>query len=624
MSSPPDREQSPSRSRAFRGLILSRFFGILRLPELFLCGFLGVFLVGKFVLMRSAATDTFLIALVQHDAAILAVLLFLYTLNLYFRAGAITRHLAAVTRAIFISIFAIYVIDVFAYFFFGTRLYISDAVTFSGEMNSFGTLLRTGLSTTFARRGWIVAVAAIGFGAIVYFSFAFVGGRSTLRPRALPILSAAVLLAAFYLIPLPSYVYAFGDKALFENFAERNASFFRQTTFSGDFRRMLLSKPATRSCHPGGARALNVLVVIVESLSAYHSKHFSGIEDWTPRLDAIAQKETALTNFYANGWTTIGGLISLLTGTFPFVPEQAKFNEWGSPRLDDFSHISETLPGQLAKQGYQTTFVGAGDLTFLGQADWLRAIGHERIIGNDDPRFDKQVVRGPFDSVPDQLLYEVVLDEMANMRPDRPYFITAQTFWSHRPFMAPDGSALHTEEHVIRMTDQMIGDLYDNLLNAGFFDDGVLFITGDHRAMEPYRKTEIDRFGASAAARVPAIIATRALDLPHVIAESYQQRDLQSSVLALVSKAYCLDPYQGTMLGTDRRPPTCVMHARGDDRDLILVRCGDQEGVVAIAADATAVASGALPHEGAIIDAINRNRLRILTTLADEESLAGR
>ncbi|WP_196758307.1 LTA synthase family protein [Brucella anthropi] len=606
-------QSSPNKNSPATGFrnVSDRILRLLRLPELFLCTLLAIFFAGKFVLMRKAATDSFAIALIQHDAAILAALLFLYAFNLYFRKNSKLRYLATTARALCILIILIYIIDILAYFFFATRLYISDAVTFSGEMDSFETLLRTGFNIVTAKQGWIVVIAAIGVGAVVYFSFVFVSGRSNARLSPLPILSVGGMLAAFYLVHLPAYVYAFGDKPLFENFAERNASFFKKTTFSDDLRRTLRSTSAPTTCHPGSNKPLDVLVVVVESLSAYHSRYFSGIEDWTPQLDAIAQNETALTNFHANGWTTIGGLVSLLTGTFPFVPEQAKLNAWGSPRLDDFIDIPEPLPRNLTKLDYQTTFVGAGDLGFLGQAEWLQAIGYQRIIDNRDPRLDKQTIRGPFNSVPDKQLFDLVLDEIAHMKGTGRHFITAQTFWSHRPFMAPDGSSHHSEEYVMRTTDQAIGYLYDGLLRMGFLDHGILFIAGDHRAMEPYRKAEIDRFGATAVTRIPAIVATKAVNLPHVIAGNFQQRDLQASLMALIDKEYCLDAYQGMFLGPHPAPPQCIMHARGDDRDLILVKCSDKEGVVAVAGDATAVASGTLPNEVALIETINRNRLRL-------------
>jgi hypothetical protein len=573
----------------------------------------------KVGLMMPAATDSFLIAVVQHDAVIFATMLALYVAGSArsrldgfrgWRARGLTIASFSARLACLVLV-GLYAADVFAYYFFGTRLYASDLVTFSSEMDSVGTLVGSAWHIMTTRRGYmLVVLAALAAAVVLWACIVFVVRPSTVAVGRRRALTASAALLALYLIPLPSYVYAFGDKPLFENFVERNRSYFVQTNFSDDFREQVLSFPPEKVCRAGASLKLNVILVMVESLSAYHSHAFSGIEDWTPRLDEIASRATALPNFHANGWTTIGGLISLLGGSFPLVPEAGEDNEWGSPRLSNFMHLSDTLPQVLAREGYRTIFAGAGDLSFLDQRDWLRAVGFQRVVGEEDPRFDRQQVRGAFKSVPDQLLYEIVLDEIDRQPTGAPYFITAQTFWSHRPFMAPDGSELSGEEPVIRMTDESLGFLYDRLMERGFFEDGILFVTGDHRAMEPYRRSEIERYGASAATRIPAIVVTHAVELPPVIEDHHQQRDLKVSVEALVRQRYCADRYEGTFLGPSPTPPACVMQAKGDDRDLIFVGCAESHAVVRIAGDDTRVVQGSVDDEAGLLRAINYTRVR--------------
>jgi phosphoglycerol transferase MdoB-like AlkP superfamily enzyme len=254
--------------------------------------------------------------------------------------------------------------------------------------------------------------------------------------------------------------------------------------------------------------------------------------------------------------------------------------------------------------------MSGGDLAFLGQGQWLRAQGFQKLVGHNDPRFDAQKVRGPFDSVPDRLLYAVSLEELAGMPPDRPYFAVIQTYWSHRPFMTPDGAELHGEEPVIRETDAQIGVLYDRLLAAGFFENGLLFITGDHRAMEPFRKEEFDRFGASAVTRIPGVIATRAITLPRVLDQHFQQRDFAASVEALVGDRYCVGPQEGAFLAEPPTPGRCIMHARADDRDLVFVKCGRHEGTISVAGDRTRVANGEVDDAASAIRTVNQTRMR--------------
>jgi hypothetical protein len=119
--------------------------------------------------------------------------------------------------------------------------------------------------------------------------------------------------------------------------------------------------------------------------------------------------------------------------------------------------------------------------------------------------------------------------------------------------LEPDGVAVNTEEVVIREADAQVGELYETLRQSGFFEHGVLFVTGDHRAMEPFSKAEFDRFGSSAIARIPAVIATRAFELPSVIEQDFQQADLGGSILAAVTGQRCRG--QGTLVSKKRPQP---------------------------------------------------------------------
>jgi lipoteichoic acid synthase len=581
----------------------------------------GVFLIAvmfwKASLMRAAASGPIFLPVLQHDAGIFGMILLLYTV------GALARRLAPSSRishaasivlgeACFCLIFALvflYAADAFDYYFFNTRLYASDVITFSSEHRGALSLVASGwhIALRHVRRSTAITVAFVLLMRSCYLLVAK-PVRSPLRIRFAAIITVA--LVGVWSVPLPAYVCCYPDKPLYENFVERNENFFVHENFSDSFRRKVLASAPTKSSFAGRGQRLNIILVIVESLSAYDSQFFSGVENWTPQLDQIAERETALPDFFANGWTTIGGLISLLGRSYPFVPEHTQFNIWGSPRLTDFLELPDPVPQWLAGHGYNTEFIAAGDLTFLGQDRWLQTIGFQKIVGEPDARFSTQKIHGPFHSIPDHLLYQVALEEARNMPKDKPYFLTVQTFWSHRPFMDPSGGKLDGEEYVIRETDAQLGTLYRNLQETGFFEHGLLFITGDHRAMENFRKAEFDRFGSSAIARIPAVVVTHGIALPAVIRGNFQQRDFGASIEALVSNEYYLGPYEGSFLSQPPKPSDCVLHARGDDRDLIFVKCGAQEGTIKVSGDSTRLIDGDIPDADSIVLTVNRTRAR--------------
>ena len=65
---------------------------------------------------------------------------------------------------------------------------------------------------------------------------------------------------------------------------------------------------------PGPQSGRNVVIVILESWSSWHSRLFGGSEDWTPRLDDAAQLGLRFTDFHSIGFTTSNGLVGILAG----------------------------------------------------------------------------------------------------------------------------------------------------------------------------------------------------------------------------------------------------------------------------------------------------------------------
>lgn len=592
-------------------------FRIVFAPELVLLAAVLGAMIFKIRLMQPAAAGPLGVAVARHDAGYIALVAGFFALacalnrlRSYGRwLGRTAFVIAEVCAATCLLLVILYVADVLVYRFFLTRLYASDIVTFSRETHAGFTLSRSGLRGFFHHTPW--KLAALAGGIFVFLRAVVLLFRpAKWNPRGLAAAVFAVVLLTVWLYPISDRFYSFDDKPLYENLLERNRDYFEQSNFSDGFRAKVLSTPEPVSWVAGTNRRIDVLLVVVESLSAFQSQYFSGIEDWTPQLDDIARHETAMTNFHANGWTTIGGLISLLTGTVPLVPEHTAFNTYGSPRLPDFSNETPSLPLALEKMGYRTEFIGGGDLDFTGKDTWLKDVGFQKLIGGDDPVYSAQKLRGPFNSVPDRVLYDVTLDELNKTQKESPRFVVVETVWTHRPFLDENGNPLSDEEPVFRLADRQLGSFYRKLVASHFLDHGLLIIVGDHRGPLPFRQVEFQRFGESAVARIPAIMATRAFPLPHVIAQDFQQRDLLASIESLVSGGAWLRPEEGTFLTNPPHPPRCILHARGDDRDLVLVTCGSQEAVVRVAGDNTRFIKGQVPDEDLILETINRTRAR--------------
>ncbi len=252
-------KESVSRERAE----ITGFPAVARLlmrADVTIGAFLVILLLYKFEMMQPASRGPRLFfAVVQHDAAIFALILLLYAAGSAMarwdhRSGAARAAAAVLARlcaASCLFVLFLYAADVFAYHFFVTRLYIGDLVTFSLEPRAAVSLLRSGWLVISDRQPWKLAIGAVLVALLLRACYGFLAKpiRSPVGSRSLAV--AAVLLAVLSVMPVPSYLYSFHDQALYENFIERNESFFAHTKFSDGFRAKILAVPPAVTCRPG-------------------------------------------------------------------------------------------------------------------------------------------------------------------------------------------------------------------------------------------------------------------------------------------------------------------------------------------------------------------------------------
>jgi lipoteichoic acid synthase len=537
----------------------------------------------------------FYLPILHHDALLLGALVLLYAASL---APAQPSARTILARAAVLAVLVVYGLDLIVWAQFFQRLKLADVLRFGPEIAGVWSLVSTAVESLAATPYRLIlatgALAAYGAVAGRFLVQRIHLGAGTRRA----LLAVGVALVGAYALPLRyQYVHAW----TYKNVVEVNLPDGAARGYSAELRERLRTGFRDEPiCEAGLGRRPNVIVVVVESLSLHHSRLFSGIHDYTPRLDAIAERHTRAVNFFANGFTSEGALIALLTGTFP-LPWNESF-AFGKAPGDD------TLPKGLRPFGYTSYFFTTADLSFAGQREWLERVGFDVIEGAESSEYDGWK-RRHFNAAPDEALYRRALRKVREAGAER-FVMVLETVSSHHPPLAPDGGAA-TEENVMRYVDEELGKFYGGLVEQGFFEDGLLIVTSDHRAMTPITRRELEAYGPAAAARLPLVIVWPAGDLPGVIAANVQQVDLLPSVKSVVAERFCRSPYQGHFLRPHPAAAPCVLHARGDERDQVYVRCGDAEGQIKIDGDRTRVVSGEVPDAASLIDKIAFDRLRL-------------
>lgn len=279
----------------------------------------------------------------------------------------------------------------------------------------------------------------------------------------------------------------------------------------------------------------NIIMVVVESLSAVDSLRAGGVHDKLPELDRIAKQGMMFTNFFANHTYSAGGQVALIQGTPPMPYPTAVHGVYTS-----FEHEPSYLPS-LKNQGYFTEIVVPIEESQLGFGEWAQAVGFDSLLTRDNvPAFHKAprfVMQAPADEV----LFRETLAHLPALSAKKPYFTVLLTNSTHPPFQHPHGGP-NTEKALWNYFDTELGKFFDRLQATHFFDDGIVVITGDHHKRDPIEEQEWQRFGESAPARVPLVIVGKGVPAGVIDNRRFQHADIMRKLNTAISSSDALSP----------------------------------------------------------------------------------
>ena len=523
----------------------------------------GLGLCTTFALLRAWDVDTrssdytlcqgcFFLPTLGHDAWLLSALATLLAVAVLARP----RWFRMLVRVVAAFVLLAMGLDTALSLLLAQRLHITDVLRFSGDMGNNWSVASSGLLTSSGLPRLLLGIICI----TTVFALCLPGAR---KPRhGIVLLVIAFSWAGFAVLSRGGLNYVHDEQL--RNLVENNLQSDRLVGYTARFitsaRELAKSLPA--ACESGPARKPDVIFLLVESLSSYQSKLLGGPEDWTPGLDALAREQHYLRHFHANGFTTTGGEIALLTGRPPFYP-----TGFLNASFDYFKPNGEGLAEVAHRNGYTASFFTSADTTFLDIGARLHKLGFDKVDGNEAP-FYEGMKRYTFGAAEDKAFFDRYLQWLdQGGSGDRGNISVLMTVSGHPPFVDPV-SGMPSEERTFRYVDAQIVRFQSELAQRGFFNHGVLLILGDHRSMTPLRPGELQQFGERAFSRIPLIVVGN-VTMPKVVDAPFQQTDLLPSLRDLIGERVCTSPFQGLLLRPVPIPPQYTVHARGDDRDRI-------------------------------------------------------
>lgn len=351
-----------------------------------------------------------------------------------------------------------------------------------------------------------------------------------------------------------------------------------------------------------------IVMVVMESLSSYHSYHWGGINRWTPQLDRVSKRQRAYRNTVANGFNTAGGLVALLTGDVPLQPAASPSDS----RLPQFRQQSgdgsNSLLRAATRAGWRTRFLTSGLLQFSGKGQWLKAIGFQQIEGGEHPSYVGKP-RFIFNSVADEHLYRRALDAAKEMR--APWMMVLETVSTHPPYVDP-ASGEYSVEATVKYADGALGQFLQDLRQQEFFKDdrGLVVVVSDHHIMQrgsangnsPLR-------GLQQSWDIPLVLITENRTRTLEYATAFQQTDVYNGLRSIVRRISCTNPLRGDIWL--EKPAQCQIRLAAGDRNSAWASCEDaQYRVLLDGSDTRVVGVNAEQAPPWLVPAINHMRQR--------------
>ncbi|MCB2081270.1 MAG: sulfatase-like hydrolase/transferase [Rickettsiales bacterium] len=227
----------------------------------------------------------------------------------------------------------------------------------------------------------------------------------------------------------------------------------------------------------GKEKHYNVMLVVMESMSAEYMEAFGNQEVLTPNLDRLSQQGLFFTNTFATGTRTVRGL-EAVTLSIPPTPGQSIVRRPANDNLFSLGFI-------FRDRGYNTRFIYGGYGYFDNMSTFFSGNGFDVIDRTNMP--EERIHFANIWGVCDEDMFTRAIEEADKSFADqRPFLQFIMTTSNHRPFTYPDGR-IDIPSHAgrfggVKYADYSVGKLIEEARNKPWFKDTIFVFVADHTA----------------------------------------------------------------------------------------------------------------------------------------------
>ena len=272
----------------------------------------------------------------------------------------------------------------------------------------------------------------------------------------------------------------------------------------------------------------NVMLIMVESLSASYMGAFGNDQNLTPHLDALTQKSLFFDHVYATGTRTVRGM-EAVTLSLPPTPGRSVVK-----RPDNHNMFSTGFVFQ--EKGYESKFIYAGHGYFDNMNDFFSHNGFD-VIDRTDFGEDEISFANVWGVCDEDLFAKAMKESYKSYQANKPFFNFVMTTSNHRPYTYPEGK-IDIPSHTgrsggVKYTDYAIHDFLEKAKEKPWFKDTIFIIVADHNGGSAGKnELPIWRY------RIPLIVYAPEIIEPKVVHKLSSQIDTMPTLFALMHWEY--------------------------------------------------------------------------------------
>ena len=241
-----------------------------------------------------------------------------------------------------------------------------------------------------------------------------------------------------------------------------------------------ISRNITPNPDTTASKPKNVILILMESMSAQYMARHGNTAGLTPFLDSLSKESIYFKNTFTTGIHTFNGVFGTLYG----LP-----SSYDKQPLDAYPVFkSAGLTNTLHELGYTTSYFTTHSQEHGNIGSFLKLNGIRHIIGAKD--YPKEALKTLY-GVPDDYMFRFslpLLDQFHHT--SKPFLAVFMTISNHKPYYIPDRFALrkdlNMDRRVVAYADWSLKTFFQSIRSKPWFKNTLLVFIADHgRTLPP-------------------------------------------------------------------------------------------------------------------------------------------